>query len=175
MPLSSAPAQLFEQSQQMASRFSMYRQTQSGLIIPKSATPVFRYGFSVVPAYGTQVQLVEYDIPVGMFSLVCGIVLQFAGTGPAPNPGDVSFTVDIDKPLGSAATVGYTEIDYASVPFLLGSFVYYPWQCEFRHQDGETIRIKATPVANMGTGAGNFLLGALLGFEWPKGSRGYEG
>ena|ERR1700722_3784850 len=163
MPASTVADQL--QAQRMMVAFGDNRRTPSGIIIPKTALPVFSYGFAQVPAYGTQIQLVQYQTKANWYSLICGIVLQFQGTGPAPNVGDVSFVVDVDVPLGK---FGETEKDYNGVPFLLGTFAPgEPWPCEFRHKDGEILRIKATPVANMGTGPGNNLIGAFLGWEWP--------
>ena len=55
------------------------------------------------------------------------------------------------------------------MPIPLGSFTTGPvWPVEFKHKNGEIIRIKISTVANVGTGAGNFVTGALLGFEWPE-------
>jgi len=153
------------------------RTTPMGAPIPKSAIPVFSLGTATptayAPAAGSSVLLVTYQVKANYYFLGCGVVLQFAGTGPAPNPGDVSFIIDIDRPLGNT-TAGYVEKDYGNIPVTLGSFQQPPpWPVEFRHSNGEVIRIKGTAVANMGIGAGNFLLGALIGFEWP--AEGWEG
>jgi hypothetical protein len=148
------------------------RQTPFGVKVPKWAVPFNILGFGTPADYNVQVQLVQYQAKANWYAVVCGIVLQFQGTGPAPNPGDVQFTVDIDRPLGSIA--GYAEKDYGAVPIVLGSFTQScPWPVEFRHSDGEIIRVKGTAIQNMGTGAGNSLLACLVGFEWPQ--QGYEG
>jgi hypothetical protein len=161
-------------TQQMMQSFISGRRTPSGISIPKSAVPVFSLGFQVAPAYGggNQVVLTTYQVKANWYAIICGVVLQFAGTTP-PNPGDVSFSVDIDRPLGNF-TAGYVEKDYGDIEMLLGSFIQDgPWPTEFRHEDGEVIRIKAVTIANMSTGAGNFLIGALWGYEWPR--EGWEG
>jgi hypothetical protein len=157
--------------QRMTRDFAESRRTPFGTVIPKIAVPVFAHGLVQVPPFGTQALLATYIVRPNWVCVICGVVLQFAGNGPAPNPGDVAFVVDVDNPLG--AGTGYTEKDYGNVPFVLGSFTDPPaWPCEFRHNNGESIRIKATAIANMGTGAGNFFLGALVGYEWPE--QGWE-
>jgi hypothetical protein len=143
------------------------RRTVLGAVVPKKALPVFARSFAAVPNYGTQALVATYEVKPNWKSLICGVVLGFQGNGSAPNPGDVSYTIDIDVPPGGVSA-GYTEKDYAGVPFPLGSFVLGPWPCEFVHENGETLRVKATPVANMGVGAGNFFIGALIGWEWVK-------
>ena len=170
MPGSGASTPILESisdQQKMMTDWADSRRLPSGIIIPKTAIPVFAYGFAVAPAYGTQVLLAQYQTKANWYSLICGIVLGFQGTGQAPNAGDVSFTVDVDRPLGDT-TAGYTQKDYNAVPFQLGELAPgEPWPCEFQHSDGEILRIKGTPVANMSTGPGNSLVGAFLGWEWP--------
>ena len=154
--------------EQMQIALAEARKTPFGLRIPKSAVPVTSIGYAEAAAYGTQALLTTYQAKSGYVLLITGIVLQFQGNGQAPNPGDVNFTVDIDRALGDT-TGGYTEKDYGAIPILLGSFTQgWVWPCEFRHVNNEIIRIKGTPVANMGVGAGNSLIGCLLGFEWPQ-------
>ena len=149
------------------------RQTPFGLRIPKWAIPVTAIGSVEVPAYGTPVAIAQYQAKANWYLVICGLVLSFQGSGTAPNPGDVSFVVDVDRPAGDF-TAGYVEKDYGNIPIPLGSFTQgWNWPVEFRHSNGEIVRIKGTPVANMGTGAGNFFVGCLLGFEWPQ--QGYEG
>jgi hypothetical protein len=138
-----------------------------GLPVPNFANPVTIFGSMVAPAYGTQGVILTYQVKPNWFAVLSAVVLQFAGTGPAPLPGDVNFAIDVDRALGTLN--GYPEKDYAAVPWPLGSFTGGPqWPVNFKHKNGETIRIKATPIANMGVGAGNFLYAALIGFEWPQ-------
>ena len=152
--------------------FAEGRQTPFGVKVPKFATPITAIGYATGLVYGTQVQLAQYTAKAGYYVVFSGLVLQFMGGGPSPNPGDVTFTVDIDRPLGD--TTGHAEKDYGAVPILLGSFTQgWVWPVEFRISNSEVIRVKGLPVANMGIGAGNWLIAALLGFEWPQ--QGYEG
>lgn len=145
------------------------RRSAFGKRIPAVAEPVTVFGFSTVPVvYGTQVQLLQFQAKANWFFLAAGIVLSFTGAGQPPNPGDVSYTVDIDRPLGDAAA-GFVEKNYGNVPFPLGSFDRgLIWPVEFEHRNTEVIRIKATPVANMGLGATNFFTACLFGWTWPE-------
>lgn len=149
------------------------RRNATGLLVPDEADPRFVIGYSVAPAYGAanQVQLVTYTPPAGYQTHFCEIVLGFSGTGPAPNLGDVNFSVDVDRPLGSTSS-GYTMKDYASIPLPLGAAApYEPCLCDFLIKDQEVLRVKAYTVANMGTGVGNYLFAILRGYEWPKGKQ----
>ncbi len=159
--------------QQQASDFASSRRSPFGLPLPRVALPVNKFGFAALTAgYGVEVLLLQFPIKANWFFLATELVLGFTGTGNAPNAGDVSYTVDIDIPLGGAQGKGYYEKDFQAVPFPLGSTLQGPWKVEFRHRNRETIRIKGTPVANMGVGASNFLVATLSGWEWPEG--GFE-
>lgn len=158
--------------QQEALSWARMRRSPFGLPISRVALPVTLFGFAALPGgYGTQVLLIEFKVKANWFFLATGIVLGFQGNGNAPGPGDALYTVDIDRPLGTSE--GYVEKNYAAVPFQIGSFDVGPeWNVEFRHRNTEVVRVKGTPVANMGVGDSNFLTAALTGWEWPEG--GYE-
>src|SRR5208337_2150065 len=122
------------------------RSTPFGVVVPKYATPVTAIGFVPVPAaYGTQVQIVQYQAKPDYYVIICALVFGFVstgGAGPAPFPGDASFAVDIDRPVGSLE--GYPMKDYGQQQLLLGSLNGgFPWPCDFRFENGEIIRIKA--------------------------------
>jgi len=137
--------------------------------VPDSALPVATIGSVQAPNYGAanQVQIITYTVRANWACLIRGIVLGWKGSGTAPLPGDVIFSIDIDRPVGSLA--GYPEKDYGLLSLTLGSFDFgITWPVQFRHRDGEQIRVKAYTVANMGVGPGNFLTAALLGWEWPE-------
>lgn len=169
-------------AQTMMRDWAESRRTPFGSRVPKVALPVAAFGFVQVPAYGTQVNIVPANVPANQdflyrvkpnwYALICGLILQYSGAGPAPLPGDVSYVIDVDRPLGVSG-IGETEKDYNGVPFTLGNFNFgLVWPTEFKHKNGETLRVKATPIVNMGTGAGNFFQVALIGWEWPE--RGWE-
>lgn len=145
------------------------RRSPFGLPIPRVALRVDVFGFATTSAgYGTQVLLVEFKVRANWFFLATGIVLSFSGTGNAPGPGDVAYQIDVDRPLGR--TSGYVEKNYNAVPFELGDFQRGPqWDVEFKHRNLEVIRIKGTPIANMGVSGTDFLTASLSGWEWPEG------
>jgi hypothetical protein len=169
LPVLSSLADIQKEARDLGSS----RRSPFGLPIPRVALPVNVFGFVATPAaYGTQVQILQFKVRANWFFLATGIVLGFNGSGQAPGPGDVSYTIDIDRVLGASS--GYVEKNYSNVPYPLGSLQTGPqWPVEFRHRNLEVIRIKGTPVANMGLGAANFLTAVLSGWEWPEG--GYEG
>lgn len=170
------------QQQTMMRDWAESRRTPFGTRVPKTALPIAAFGFVQVPAFGTQANIVPaganpgqdfmYEAKPNWYALICGIVLQFAGAGPAPLPGDVQYVIDVDRPLGVTG-IGHAEKDYNVIPFTLGAFTTgYPWPTELKHRNGEQLRIKATAIVNMGTGLGNFFQAALIGWEWPE--KGWE-
>jgi|SRR5882672_991844 len=157
--------------QQMMNELASARKTPFGTPIPWSAEPVTRFGSLVAPAFGVANQgvILTYATPQNFFSIICGLVLGFAGPGASPLPGDLIYTIDIDVfPIGITG-VGYPEKDYSSVQFPLGNFTLGPqWPVEFRHKNGEVLRIKGQTVSNVTIGPGNFMTAAIFGWQWPK-------
>jgi hypothetical protein len=168
------PKMMTLQSQMSNMRDWASRTLPSGFEIPRIAEPVFEIGFALVPDYGAanQTLLATHRVPANYECLICGIVLGYQGGAPIPLPGDIIYTVDVDRPLipgtGSLLTAGYDVKDYGNIPIQVGAFNYQPWPVEFRHLSGEIIRVKGQSVANVGVGAPNYLLAALVGFEWPS-------
>jgi hypothetical protein len=162
-----------QQAQQYTRDWGDTRRTPFGLPIPRLALPVTIFGSATGLVYGTQALLLTFQTRANWFFVAVGIVLGFQGGGNAPGPGDVLYTVDIDAPLVNPAGTGYIEKDYGAVPFPIGNLTFgLPWPVEWKHNNGETLRVKGTPIANMGIGAGNFLTAALVGWEWP--AEGWE-
>jgi hypothetical protein len=144
------------------------RVTPTGVSIPADALPVSKVGSVQAPAFGAanQVVIVEYQVKPNWEALLWGLVLGFQGALPVPRPGDIVYSVDVDKELGS--TTGHAWKDFGAVGVQLGDLVNGPtWPVEFRQKNGEVVRIKGFTVANVSVGAGNFLTGALVGHEWP--------
>lgn len=154
------------------------KRTVFGTPVPWVAEPVFAQGFAVAPGFGAANRLIicSYQVPRGFQALLCSLVVGYAGGAGAALPGQVLFTVDVDNPSAAVVSpqLGYTEKDYASVPFPLGSLApAEPWPVEFKHDSLETVRVKGQTVSGVATGAGNFLFAALVGFQWP--TMGWEG
>lgn len=138
------------------------RKTQYGFRVPNFADPVTAFGTIATAGMGNSVVIVTYVVKANWYALIEGIVFGYSAG--ALNVGDVTFTVDVDRPLGS--TSGFSEKDYGAVPFALGAFVNGPvWPCCFRRRNRETLRVKA--LDNIGVGAGKFQA-ALIGWTWPE-------
>ncbi len=151
---------------------SQAKRTVFGTPIPWVAEPVFAQGFVVAPNYGVANRqiLCAYQVPRGYLALLCGLVCGYVGGGGIALPGQVAFTVDVDNPSAAVVSpqLGYTEKDYSLVPLGLGAFVNGPvWPVEFRHEQGETVRVKGQTISGVAEGDGNFLFAALVGFQWP--------
>lgn len=156
--------------QQMMNDLSKARRSPYGTPIPWSAEPVTKFGSLVAPAFGSgnQAVILSYRTPQNFFSLICGIVLGYAGGLPAPLPGDIVYSVFIDGVIGVAG-VGHPEKDYGAIQFPIGSFSPGPpWPVEFRHGNGEVLDIRGYTVQNVQTGPGNFLTAGIFGWQWPK-------
>ena len=93
------------------------------LFAPESAEPVFRCGSIVVPALGTQVEVLEYTVPAGMQFAFCGLIQIYAGAGFNQGSSDIVWTVDTDSPLGVPAIMAnpLPGLDQISIP--LGGFM----------------------------------------------------
>jgi hypothetical protein len=159
------PMTAVQQVQQRARDVGAARSIGGPLIIPKSAIPFMALGAVPCPALGVQVEVCSYQVQPQWFAFVWGVVLQFSGA-PLPNPTDVIWSVDVNRPVGETAQ-GYAEKDFGSIVIPLGSSVLNPWPVDFRHWSKEVIRIKGTPIANVTPGAPNFVIGILLGHTWP--------
>jgi len=161
--------------QDTMNRFATTRQTAVGTPIPKNAVPVSVFGYVVVPAYGAvnQVVICEFTVKANNYLVLDGVAFQFTGSGQAPGPGDLLWTVDVDRPL--LALTGFPERDFGAVPFEVGSIVGGPlYPVDWRHFNEQTVRVKITSVANVGTGPGNFVKAVLHGWTWPaSGSEGF--
>jgi hypothetical protein len=157
-------------------KLSGSRKTVWGTPIPWQARPVFTQGFQTAPDFGSanRVIICSYRVPNNMSALICGIVLGYQGGGGAALPGQVLYDIEVDNPFAVPTPgFGYTEKDYGLEPFQVGSFVPGdPWPCEFKYDQNQTVFIKAQTVAGVATGPGNFVFGALIGFQWP--SMGWE-
>lgn len=180
MPMKSveSPEEVLTNALQALQTLSQGKRTVFGTPIPWVAEPVFAQGFQIAPDFGAanQVIIASYLVPRGYTALLCGLVLGYVGGGGGALPGQVLYTVDVDNASGPVVSPasGYVEKDYNNVPFQLGTLSPgEPWPVEFRHDQGEFIRIKGYTVSGVATGAGNFLFGALIGWQWP--TMGWEG
>lgn len=150
--------------------FGAMRRLPSGLEIPAVSVWINKLGFAPIPAYGigNQVQLIQHTVPTNYEAVYTGIVLgTIIGSGNQAGPGDIVWTVDVDRQLGDATTIGYPEKDFGAVQFPLGSLIDGPWPVEWKYESGQVIRVKAYATNNVTPGAPNWVVAALVGWEWP--------
>jgi hypothetical protein len=163
-------AQKLARQQRAAADYSL-RRTSGGLVVPRDAVPFLALPQAPIPSPGygvaNQVILAQYQVPTGWLAYFAGVLMSFDGTGFHPGSGDIVWSVDVNRDLGAPLTLGYAEKDFGSILVPLGSYAAGPWPVDWRHTDGETIRLKVYTVANVGVGVPNFMTGGLFGFAWP--------
>ena len=134
-----------------------------------SAIQIHAQASVVAPAYGTQVLITSFQCPQAMEAVINMIVMEYDGSGYVPGSGSLTFTVDINRPLG-ATVQGYNPPGWGSITTQLGSTVPgdpFPIPAGIRLSERDTIRIKATTAASLGIGAPNYITGILLGWYYP--------
>jgi hypothetical protein len=138
---------------------------------PAEAILINRRATIAAPAYATQVQIVEFDVPQAMQAVITHLVCKFDGSGFVQGSGAVTWTVDINRPLGGGgAQLGYSPPDLAVIITQLGDFVSgLPWPIPggIRLSERDQLRMKVTTAAPVGIGAPNYITGIFLGWYWP--------
>jgi hypothetical protein len=163
------PASMIQNRMQQMRDWTESRETRtaSGLVIPRSRVSVSLSDAVESPNYGSgnQVEILEYQAQAGMVVLFTKVAIAYSGGTPPLATGDFSFSLDIDRPLGT--TEGYSVKDWGDVEQLRGSLVPADlWEHEIMLVDGETLRAKIYTIQNVGTGLGNYFTAGLIGFEW---------
>lgn len=137
-------------------------------IPPVAEQQIFQLASVAAPAYGTQVLLVSFQVPQAMEAVINHILLEYDGSGYTIGSGAITFSVDINRPLG-ATTQGYNPPGWGSITTQLGQAIYHPWPIPggIRLSERDTIRIKATTANPLGIGAPNYITAALIGWYYP--------
>jgi hypothetical protein len=121
------------------------------------------------PAYGTQIQLVSFQVPQAMEAVITHVVFEYDGTGFTPGSGAAIWSIDINRPLGATAQ-GYNPPGWGQILTQLGNFgngLPFPIPGGIRLSERDTIRIKVTTANPLGIGAPNYFNTALLGWYYP--------
>jgi len=121
-----------------------------------------------VPAIGLTAVALAYRVPSGYQFIMTGIVQNIYGS--AVNPGDVTWTVDRNKPVGIADSQGMGVQGLINVPVPLGSFpfgVIWEFKRPYEFEPLDLVQSKATNVASGGVGLPNALISAFLGYLIP--------
>ena len=138
---------------------------------PPNSTPVneiTRGTLPVVGAIGATVVALSYRVPSGSRFFLTGIIQNVYGS--TPNPGAITWTVDVNRPVGIADTQGMGVQGLIAVPIPLGSFAYgviWEFKRAYEFEPLDFLQSKATNVSSGGVGPGNALISAFLGYRIP--------
>jgi hypothetical protein len=137
---------------------------------PPGSRQAIAFGSIVAPAQGSQAQILQYNVPDSLQYVPTSLVFEFLGA--AWNPGDFTFVLDVNQPIGSISVQGVPFTGYGSVPFNLGSRE-IPWQIQAGENDklksADQVRVKVTNV-NVTPNAPNYFNAVLLGYTMQRGS-----
>jgi hypothetical protein len=138
---------------------------------------------NVIGTAATQAQaaaaiaVVTYQVNAGkrfyLQAVLLSAVLDVSATF---SPGDATFTVDRNSPIGITDSQFMPEHGLVNIPVILGSSIYGPWRLHRAREFGplDIIRVKAVNV-NLGVGVPNYYVCGLFGYEVPtldvKGAR----
>lgn len=120
-------------------------------------------GFVAVPAQNIATQVVSYQVPDGMNFYPLGVVLTLIGANYAP--GDFTWSLTINSPVGISAAQFLPYDGFQNVPFGLGTLE-IPWALPRADRNilhaRDTARIVVT-VASAGLQQGSFA-GVITGY-----------
>ncbi len=135
---------------------------------PPGSKHIFAFGAVETPAQAAAVEVLAYQIPNNKRGVFRWLLVEY--TGGSYNPGDFTWSMTVNLPVGSTIGEGVTVKDYVNVPFNMGSRAGGPWPMNSGElsvfESRDIIRIQATNV-QLGVGTPNFFVAALIGYEWP--------
>jgi len=126
-------------------------------------------GTLIVPVAATPTQGLIYTVDEGyLFALERLVVIYMtAGAQGNWNPGDATWSLTVDQPVGVVNYQGMNVQGLTNVDVPLGS-LQFPWplECPEIFSPNDTVRIAFTNT-NLNSGAGNYFKSILLGWRWP--------
>jgi hypothetical protein len=142
------------------------------LFPPPNADPVNEItraaALPTVPAIGSTVVALAYRVPSGSRFIMTGIIQN--AFGGLVMPGDLTWTVDKNAPVGIADFQGMGVQGLINIPIALGSFAFgviWEFKRPYEFEPLDLIQSKVTNVASGGVGPGNPVLSAFLGYRIP--------
>jgi hypothetical protein len=135
------------------------------------AIPINRRASIVAPAYGVQTLVTSFQVPQAMEAVINAILCKFDGAGFTQGSGEITWVIDINRPLGAGgAGLGYSPPDFSIITTQLGDNIQSgPWPVPggIRLSERDTIRFKVTTGAPVGIGSPNLITCMFLGWYWP--------
>jgi hypothetical protein len=137
---------------------------------PPGAIRVRADGSIAVPtAVAGETQGIAYTVDEGFVFALEALAVEFLASGlpGTVDPGDFTWTLDLNKPVGVGTFQGQSIQGFTQVDIPLGSLV-IPWPLEMPDlfAPNDTIRSKFFNV-NLTPGDPNFFKTVLLGWRWP--------
>ena len=134
------------------------------------ARHVHAEGSIVSPAYGAALAVaVAYQVPEGHFFALTHLMNLYDGAGFIQGSGSIIWRLDVNQPVGVAATTGHPVRGWENLLMQHGSPL-LPWPVAgaliFRSLD--VLRWKVDTVAVVGVGAGNYFTCTMEGFVAPE-------
>ena len=133
---------------------------------PENSANVFRQGSLLVPVAATQSLVLQYNVPDSLAFVLTRVCLLVTGVNSLP--GDFTWTLDVNLPLGSSSAQGTPLQGFGQVQTQLGSFE-RAWDIESGELDilkpRDQLRAK---VVNNNLGAGNgYFVAMFVGYTIP--------
>jgi hypothetical protein len=126
-------------------------------------------GSLLVPAAATPTQGLLYTVDEGFQFCLDRLVVEYIAAGQvgAWNPGDATWSITANQPVGVTSFQGYVVQGFSAVDVPLGS-LQIPWPLEMPElfDAGDQVRVVFTNT-NLAQGAGNTFKSILLGWRWP--------
>lgn len=126
-------------------------------------------GTLAVPVAATLTQGLAYTVDQGFFFALEAIVVEYlaAGVHGACNPGDFTWSLTLNQPVGVTAFQGSPIQGLTSVDIPLGTLqIPWPLLCAEVFKPNDCIRSVFTNV-NLPDGVPNYFKTLLLGWKWP--------
>lgn len=139
---------------------------------PPEAILINRRNTIPSPAYGVQTLVASFEVPQAMEAVINAILCKFDGDGFVQGSGAITWSIDINRPLGAGgAQLGYSPPDFSIITTQLGDNIQSgPWPIPggIRLTERDFIRFKVTTGNPVGIGAPNLITCAFLGWYWPS-------
>lgn len=120
-----------------------------------------------VPAMGASVAALTYQVPEGLRAYMIGILQNYSG-GTGLNPGDLSWTVTQNQPVGISDFQGAPVQGLTAIPVPLGEWqygVWWPFPRAYEFEPDTVLRSMVKNVTgNIPAGAPNVLISGFFGW-----------
>lgn len=141
---------------------------------PENSTPIYQPGTIPAPLAATQTVVTSYLVPDGHLFVLKSRLNWFEGAN-SPGPsfirgsGDITWTTDVNTPIGITAPQGEPIQGLQSETFNVGSPEFGPvqWWGRKVFMPLDIIRVKVTTTAAINPGAPNYFTSILVGWIWP--------